>query len=132
MLALRKANVYHVNQSTVNDDEIIYPAGDVSSLATFTQGKWNDWMRNQLKPYMKDIPDDWEYRIMIGFIIDKNGKVRDARLVKGCDYLKINEAYKKVLAIIPDWKPAIKGNTAVRVLYTEMYSRRVKMNVVKK
>ena len=124
--ALRKAKVYHVNQSTVNSDEIIYPAGDVSSLATFTQGKWDEWMRNQLKLHMKDIPDDLEYKIMIGFIIDKNGKVRDARIVKGCDYPEINEAYKKVLAIIPDWKPAIKYGVAVSVLYTAMNGRRVK------
>ena len=124
--ALRKANVYHVNQSTVKDDEIIYPAGDVSSLATFIQGKWDDWWRNQLKLHMKDIPDDWEYRIMIGFIIDKNGKVRDARLVKGCDYPEINEAYERMLKQIPDWKPAIKCDVAVSVLYTEMNIRKVK------
>ena len=125
-IALSNAKVYHVNQTTLKSDEIIYPAGDVSSLATFSQGNWGDWWSSQLKSYMKDIPDDLEYKIMIGFIIDKNGKVRDARIVKGCDYPEINEAYEKVLAKIPDWKPAIKGDAVVSVLYTAMDSRRFK------
>lgn len=122
--ALRKASLYHVNQRTVNSDEIIYPAGDVSKLAQLKVGKWHDWMSNQLNNYLKDIPDDWEYTILYGFIIDKNGKVRDARIIEGCDYPKVNEVYEKILTQIPDWNPAIKGNNVVSVLYTSMDGRK--------
>lgn len=125
-VALSNANVYHVNQTTINSDEIIYPAGDVSKLAKFEQGNWNEWWGNQLKIYMKDIPDDLEYTILYSFIIDKNGKVSDGHVITGCGNSEINEAYNKALAQIPDWKPAIKGNEIVSVYKKVMDSRRNK------
>ena len=42
---------YFVVQSTVNSDDLIYFAGDVSECAKFTQGKLNDWMKSQLNNY---------------------------------------------------------------------------------
>ena len=125
--ALRKAKVYHVNQTTVGSDEIIYPHGDVSKSAKFTQGKWENWWRSQLKSHIKDIPEGLEYQIFFGFIIDKNGKVSDAHIIKGCDTPEINEAYKKALAQIPDyWEPAKKGNTVISIYKTEMDVRKVR------
>ena len=40
---------YFVTQSTVGSDDIIYFAGDVSDMAKFKQGKFNDWMNNPVK-----------------------------------------------------------------------------------
>lgn len=117
--ALRKANVYHVNQRTVNSDEIIYPAGDVTKLAEFSQGNFGEWMREQLKPYLENIPKDQEYKVFFGFIIDKNGKVSDGHVING-NIPEINEAYNKVLTNIPDWIPAKKGSSTVSIYYTIM------------
>ncbi len=124
--ALSKAKVYHVNQATINSEEIIYPAGDVSSMPHLKDGEWNSWMHNQLSIYLKGIPKDWEYNIFYGFIIDKNGKVRDAHIIEESPYPEVNDAYDKILSQIPDWKPAQKGNTEVSVLYTEMSGQRKK------
>ncbi len=124
--ALSKAKVYHINQTTINSEEIIYPAGDVSRMPQMKDGEWNSWMHNQLSIYLKDIPKDWEYNIFYGFIIDKNGKVRDAHIIEESQYPEVNEAYDKILSQIPDWKPAQKGNTEVSVLYTEMSGQRKK------
>ena len=121
--SLRKAKVYHVNQKTVNSDEIIYPAGDVTQLAKFSQGKFDDWMQKQLEPYLKDLPEDQEYWIFIGFIINKNGKVSNGHVIDG-DHPEINEAYNKVLFDIPDWIPAKKGNSTVSVYNTLMGRKR--------
>ncbi|MDP2890612.1 MAG: M56 family metallopeptidase [Bacteroidota bacterium] len=99
---LRKAKVYHITQSSVNSDEVVYPAGDVSSLAKFTQGSWSKWSQAQLKQLVGDKLEGLEYSLITGFIIDKNGKVRDARLIKKSDYPEINAAYEKVLTNIPD------------------------------
>lgn len=121
--ALRMANVYHVNQRTVNSDEIIYPAGDVTKLAEFSQGKFTEWMREQLKPYLEDIPKDQEYNVFFGFIIDKNGKVSEGHVING-NNPEINEAYNKVLNKIPNWIPAKKGNSTVSVYHTIMDGRK--------
>jgi hypothetical protein len=37
-IALSNANVYHVNQKSINSDEIIYPHGDVSKGPKLIQG----------------------------------------------------------------------------------------------
>ena len=121
--ALRNAKVYHVNQKTVNSNEIIYPAGDVTKLAEFSQGKFGDWMQEKLKPYLKNIPDNQGYWVFIGFIIDKNGKVSNGHVIDG-DNPKINDAYNKVLSDIPDWKPAKKGKKTVSVYHTLMGGKR--------
>jgi beta-lactamase regulating signal transducer with metallopeptidase domain len=123
-VALSDAKVYHVNQKTINSDEIIYPAGDISKAARFTQGSWNEWWKKQLTNHIKDIPDDWEYSILVSFVIDKNGKVRDAHIVKGCKYPEINEAYEKILTQIPDWKPAVKSGAIVSVLYQDLHMKK--------
>jgi len=113
---LEASKVYHVTQSTVNSNEIIYPAGDVSETAKFTQGKWSDWSQNQLNHFSNGKSKTLEYKITISFIIDKKGKVRDAHIVKGSEYPEINEAMEKVLAQVPDWIPAKRGDEAVSVL----------------
>lgn len=116
--ALRNANVYHVNQTFVGTDEIIYPAGDVTKRASFSEGEFGDWMKKQLLPYMKDIPEDEEYTLFYGFTISKEGKASGGHVIKGCDNAKINEAYNKVLSDIPDWQPAQKWNDIISVYYT--------------
>ena len=112
---LANAKVYFVTQSTVNSDDIVYFAGDVSDMAKFTQGKWGDWMNSQLNNYPEVKSKAGDYKITFSFIIDKNGKVRDAHIIKGCDYPEINAAYEKILTQIPDWEPARRGSDRVSV-----------------
>jgi beta-lactamase regulating signal transducer with metallopeptidase domain len=113
---LEKANIYFINQSSSISDEIIYPAGDVTEMAKFTQGKWEEWMNNQLK----NIDEGKKYKITYSFIIDKNGKIKDGHIIKASEYPEINAAMEKILTKIPDWNPAKKGGIAVNVLYKEI------------
>ena len=104
---------------TGKSDEKIYPAGDVTELAKFTKGKWNNWIDNQLKHFSEGKPEGWGYEISYSIIIDKDGKVRDGQIIKGCEYPEINAEFKQILTQIPDWKPARVWGTAVTVLYKE-------------
>ena len=79
--------------------------------------------KKQLEPYLKGLPEDQEYWIFIGFIINKNGKVSNGHVIDG-DHPEINEAYNKVLSDIPDWIPAKKGNNTVSVYNTLMGGKR--------
>lgn len=125
---LENAKIYHVTQSTVNSDEIIYPvypAGDVSESAKFTRGKWSDWMTSQLKHFPEDKSKGNSYQINYSFIIDRSGKVREGHIVKGSEYPEINAAYEKILTQIPDWKPATRNGKAVSILYHAHMARKV-------
>ncbi len=126
---------YWVVQSTVNSDDLVYFSGDVSDMARFTQGKFNDWISNQLKNYpevkskgtlsMKVAPAKdghpetkitvREIKLSFSFIIGKDGKVRDTHIVKGSGYTEVDAAYEKILSQIPDWIPAKRGGASVSV-----------------
>ncbi|MDP3913991.1 MAG: M56 family metallopeptidase [Bacteroidota bacterium] len=45
---LRDAKVYHITLSTLNSDETVYFAGDVSKSAKFSQGNWSNWINPQI------------------------------------------------------------------------------------
>jgi hypothetical protein len=113
--ALANAKVYQVTQTTVNSDDVVYFMGDVSELAKFKQGKFDDWFKNQLNNFPETKSKGKEYTISYSFIIDKNGKVRDGHIVKECKYPEINTAYEKILAQIPDWEPAKRDDVRVSV-----------------
>lgn len=114
--ALLFKGVYNVNQSAHNFNEIIYPDGDVTESPKFTQGKWADWIHNQTKHFPDGKPKGWKYTIFFSFIIDKNGKVSDAHVIKGCDSPEIKAEFEQILTKIPNWKPAKKGNRDVSVI----------------
>jgi biopolymer transport protein ExbD len=113
--ALENAKVYGITQSAQNSDDIIYFMGDVTEMAKFTQGKWNDWMSSQLDHFFEGKYKSLEYKIAYSFIIDKNGKVRDGHITKACEYPEINAAFEKILAKIPDWEPAKRSGKRVSV-----------------
>ena len=115
--ALENAKVYGIVQSEPNSDDIIYFSGDVSESAKFTQGKWGDWLNDQLEHLTEGKCNVYDYWITTSFIIDKNGKVRDGHIIKGSDYPEINSAMEKILTQIPDWKPAKRGGKTVSVYY---------------
>jgi len=125
-------NDYWVVQSTVNSDDLVYFSGDVSESAKFTQGKWNDWMMSHLNNSPEITSKIGQYKIAYSFIIDRNGKVRDAHLIKRCEFPEVNEAYEKILAQIPDWEPAKRLGENVSVYYKFSGSAKYVSTVEKK
>jgi beta-lactamase regulating signal transducer with metallopeptidase domain len=106
---------YWIVQTTVNSNDLVYFAGDVSDMAKFTQGSWNAWITDQLKKFPEAFSEKDNYDISYSFIIDKNGKVRDGHIIKASDYPEINAAYEKILNQIPDWEPAKRLGAKVSV-----------------
>jgi hypothetical protein len=115
--ALADASVNFVTQSIVNSDDIVFFAGDVSESAKFTQGKWGDWMMNKLNNSPEIKANIGKYKLTYSFIIDRDGKVKNAHLIKQCNIPEVNAAYEKILAQIPDWEPARRGSSKVSVYY---------------
>jgi hypothetical protein len=131
---LEDAHIYHVNQQIVGSDEIIYPHGDVSKLAKFKQGNWDNWMEKQLTPFFKDKYKEQAYKVKYGFVIDKNGKVSEGRIMKSSNIPELDAEYARILSEIPDWQPSIKNGKPVSVFWTFLGGRKIVTvtNVVEK
>lgn len=56
-------------------------------------------------------------RVFVSFVIDKDGSVTDAQVVRGVDPLLDKEALRVVNAM-PKWEPGIQYGKAVKVQYT--------------
>lgn len=56
-------------------------------------------------------------RVFVSFVIDKDGSVTDAKVVRGVDPLLDKEALRVVNAM-PKWEPGIQYGKAVKVQYT--------------
>lgn len=113
---LYNAGVHFITQSIVGTNEIIYPAGDVSEFAKFSQGDFEVWLSNRLNsPETRSIVG--HQRISFVFIVDKNGKVKDAHIIKGTDSPEYNAALEKILIQMPDWEPAIRNDEKASVYY---------------
>jgi biopolymer transport protein ExbD len=114
---LSNAKVYLITQSTVGSDEIVFFCGDVNKFAKFSKGELNDWISSQLNNYPEFKSKTRQYRITYTFIVGKDGKVRDAHIIKGTEYPEVNAAWEKILNQIPNWEPAMRGNEKVSVYY---------------
>jgi len=131
---------YFVVQTTVGSDDLIYFAGDVSDAAKFKQGKFGDWISNQLRnndaiyEAMKNAPEETItipktkdkpefkikariFKLAYSFIIDKNGKVKDAHIIRGSGYPGVDASVEKIISQIPDWESAKRGGNNVSVYY---------------
>jgi len=71
------------------------------------------WVYVYLKYPQECIDDGIQGKVLVDFIIDEKGKVRDVRVRKGVDPQLDAEA-KKVVEASPDWKPARKQGKKVR------------------
>jgi biopolymer transport protein ExbD len=118
---------YWVVQATVNSDELIYFFGDVNKAAKFKNGNWSEWIRKQLDDYpeAKSLSESKSFKLTYGFIIGKNGKVRDGHVIQECEYPEINEAYNEILTQIPDWEPAMGGNESISVYCRYMTGHKI-------
>ncbi|MBP5567119.1 MAG: TonB family protein [Bacteroidales bacterium] len=67
-------------------------------------------------------------RVLVSFVIDEKGKVRDVEVVKGVHPSLDNEAIR-VIEASPDWKPGLMGGKPVRSqlsLYVEFKLKKAK------
>lgn len=59
-----------------------------------------------------------EGRAIIQFIVDKDGKVRDAKVVKSSGTPALDEEGLRVVRAMPEWEPGRQGGVAVPVYFT--------------
>lgn len=98
--------------------EMIYTQQDVDKKAEFLHGDEIQFLNKWVYPYIK-YPESAlimgvEGRVMAEFIIEKDGKVSNVKIVKGIDDDLDNEVLK-VISASPKWKAAQDKGNPVRV-----------------
>ncbi|MBP9997772.1 MAG: TonB family protein [Bacteroidales bacterium] len=74
------------------------------------------WVYVYLRYPQEAVRDGIQGRVQVDFIIDKKGKVRDVKVIRGVDPLLDDEAVR-VISASPDWKP---GRVRGEKVNTEM------------
>ncbi len=103
-----------VDDSTKNDAPL-----QVEQRATFPGGNHliNKYVSDKLA-YPKDaIAEGVEGRVNVTFFIDKEGKVKDAKVVKSL-HPSLDKAAIDVIKGMPDWEPAMYSGKPVKSSYT--------------
>lgn len=75
------------------------------------------FLNKNIKYPQKERDDDIEGRVLIAFVVDNNGKVKDVRVVRSVTPGLDNEALR-VVKLLPDFKPATYRGQGVSVHYS--------------
>ncbi|MBR6310349.1 MAG: energy transducer TonB [Paludibacteraceae bacterium] len=115
-IAVQAPVVVQVEEEVI--DEVISFA-KIEEKPTFPGGdsEMMKYLATSIKYPAKAAEMGIEGTVVIQFVIGKDGKVTDAKVVRGKDPLLDKEALRVVNAM-PAWKPGKQGGKAVRVAYT--------------
>lgn len=108
-----------VTTETVDDDIEDIVIYKVEKQAEFKGGQQAliNYLRDNIKYPEKALEAGIQGRVMVRFVVTKEGKVRHAKVVKGADPL-LDEESLRVISIMPDWIPAENGGKKVNSYYT--------------
>ncbi len=115
-----KVNVMEF-QDTEEEEEESTPFVIVEEMPTFGGGDINEFRINYVQKNLK-YPDvaaenGIQGRVIISFVVEKNGSVSNVKVVRGVDESLDKEAVRVVKAS-PKWKPGKQLGKPVRVQYT--------------
>ena len=98
----------------------IVPYTSVEVKPTFNGGDADafvKYVQQNLKYPQRAIENEEQGRVTVNFVVDQNGKIQNAKVVKGVSELLDAEALR-VINNSPDWTPAKQGGKNVPVTYS--------------
>ncbi len=98
----------------------IVPYTSVEVKPTFNGGDADafvKYVQQNLKYPQRAIENEEQGRVTVNFVVDQNGKIQNAKVVKGVSELLDAEALR-VINNAPDWTPAKQGGKNVPVTYS--------------
>ena len=101
--------------------ERIYEKTEIEARFPGGSIRWNEYLQGKLKQSFLDISKrapEGIYRVIILFVIDKEGKISDARSLTNHGYGMEEEA-KRIIYESPKWIPAIQNGRKVNVYYKQ-------------
>ncbi len=91
-----------------HESQPVFPGGQ-DSLMSF--------LKANLKYPKECVKDSIEGRVLVSFVVNKDGSVKNIAVVKGVNHLLDEEACR-VVSIMPAWKPGLVKGNPVNVKYT--------------
>ena len=120
--------VYNYSVALINGPKPIFNPSDLSGLTSAHNGKDNvvpyydcdyrpsflgsrdprvfleKWVYTYMKYPKEAVKNGIQGRVLVDFVIDEKGKIRDVKVLKGVDPLLDEEAVR-IISASPDWKP---------------------------
>ena len=120
--------VYNYSVALINGPKPIFNPSDLSGLTSANNGKdavvpyydcdyrpsflgsrdprvfLEKWVYTYMKYPKEAVKDGIQGRVLVDFVIDEKGKIRDVKVLKGVDPLLDAEAVR-IISASPDWKP---------------------------
>lgn len=105
------------NQSASSSREKVYDAVEVLAQFPGGPGRLNQWLKNNMR-YPEDAYNNGvEGRVIVQFVIEKDGSITNPVIVRGIDKELDREAIRLVKAM-PKWIPGRNNDMPVRSRYT--------------
>lgn len=89
----------------------------VEQMPQFTQGDLNKYLIKQLKYPNEAIADSVTGKVITQFIIEKDGTVSGAEIIKSSGSKSLDEEALRVIRTMPAWLPGKQNGKPVRVRY---------------
>jgi protein TonB len=101
------------------EDEDIVDFASVEVMPEFPGGQsgWGKYLQENMKYPPLAREKNIKGRVIVSFVVKKNGDLSDIKVIKGIGWGCDEEAVR-VLKTAPSWKPGIQNGRSVRVQYT--------------
>jgi len=118
MSSMLERTVFEPENESVETKERIFSQNEVEKPATYMKGDQRRFMEEWVYHYLRypslAIETGIQGRVIVDFIIEKDGKVSNVQVTKSVHHLLDNEAVR-VIKVSPKWKPALFAGQPVRV-----------------
>lgn len=99
------------------EDEKPYEVVEVMPVFPGGMNALMDYIKTNLKYPKEAMQKQLEGQVIVQFIVNKNGEIKNTRIARGIDPLLDNEAMR-VVSAMPQWTPGKQSGKAVPVYYT--------------
>jgi len=103
-------------KKVVSGDEVFYIVEDMPAFPGGDAALLN-YLAKQVKYPVVAQENAIQGKVLVSFIVEKDGSVSNAKIVRAVDPVIDNEALR-VVSTLPKWKPGKQGGKEVRVSYT--------------
>ncbi|MBP3575227.1 MAG: energy transducer TonB [Paludibacteraceae bacterium] len=115
--ALEKAPA---EQTTISNDTIEQIYMVVEQMPEFPggMGKLMTYLGENIKYPSKALELQWEGRAICQFVVEKDGSITNAEIVKSSGYQLLDVEAMRVVLNMPNWSAGIQNGDSVRVKFT--------------
>ncbi|WP_026897650.1 M56 family metallopeptidase [Daejeonella oryzae] len=103
--------------SSEKQDGPLFTQVEVSPEFPGGMKEFYDYLGKNLKYTADAIKNNASGRVILQFVVERNGKLTEIKMLRGVGY-GLDEEAVRVLNASPNWKPGLQNGKAVRVQYT--------------